>query len=253
MHTQLVLGMHLLRLALKTTLVTTFVLLFPAAFYISKEIGVFKIHTIEIQSKLEDQILENYLPRLRSSVAQFYGKNIWEVELSNIKEIVGQAVWIQEAQVLRRYPQTLRIEIVPKKAIAILLDKKRDFYLLSQEGTILPEIEKTNAPRLPVFQNPKVFVDKEMRQRLVTFLNSLPQEGELSLPQISEITIKNNNEIWITHLNTRAAIRMGDHDVPIKSARVARVLEYLEHNNLKWRVIDADFSKKVLVKLRNDR
>ena len=84
-------------------------------------------------------------------------------------------------------------------------------------------------------------------------LNEMPNEGLLSHESISEINVGKKEEIWLTHLQTKSWIKLGDENTAIKSARVAKVLEYLDHNNLKGRVIDADFSKKVLVKLRNDR
>ena len=43
---------------------------------------------------------------------------------------------------------------------------------------------------------------------------------------------------------------MGDDQFIVKGARVNQVLEYLESNEFKARVIDATLSQKVLVRLR---
>ena len=40
--------------------------------------------------------------------------------------------------------------------------------------------------------------------------------------------------------------------IPIKAQRVSQVLEYMETRQLEARVIDANLSKKVLVRLRKD-
>jgi cell division protein FtsQ len=45
-------------------------------------------------------------------------------------------------------------------------------------------------------------------------------------------------------------IKLGEDQFAVKSARVSQVMDYLEKRDLKARVIDANLSKKVLVRLQ---
>ena len=44
---------------------------------------------------------------------------------------------------------------------------------------------------------------------------------------------------------------MGEGDFDLKVSRVEKVMSYLHNRNIKGRVIDARFSKKVVVRVRN--
>ena len=50
--------------------------------------------------------------------------------------------------------------------------------------------------------------------------------------------------------NSVAEVKVGDADFGPKFIRVEKVLAYLDSQNIKGRVIDARFSKKVVVRVR---
>ncbi len=56
----------------------------------------------------------------------------------------------------------------------------------------------------------------------------------------------------MTMIKTGIQVKMGEDQVSLKSARVAQVVDYLETRQFDARVIDANLSKKVLVRLRKD-
>ena len=68
--------------------------------------------------------------------------------------------------------------------------------------------------------------------------------------QVSEIGYDKKEGYWIKLLNSETRVQYGEDQFEIKSARISQVIEYLESRNLKARVIDANLSKKVLVRLQ---
>ncbi len=242
--------------ALNIIIIFVLVLILPCAFLIAAKNGLFTVKKIEIVSFENEKPLaayDQYFERLKKKLTRFNGENLWNIDLQSVGEIANSESWVASIEIYRRYPQTLRLEVRVKPSVAIFMNSQGEFHLLSQDGTLMPKIDEMKAPKLPVIQDSKIIKNEKTKSRIAKLLSEMPATGELSLESIADITIGSKDEIWLSHIQTKSLIKLGDENIAIKSARVAKVLEYLEHKNLKGRVIDADFSKKVLVKLRNDR
>ena len=66
------------------------------------------------------------------------------------------------------------------------------------------------------------------------------------------MSYKEKEGFWLTLIRSGVEVRIGEELVPLKSARVSQVLDYLKSHQFEARVIDADLSQKVLVRLRKD-
>ena len=91
----------------------------------------------------------------------------------------------------------------------------------------------------------------ELQTKVIDLLNQLPSKGLLTPDQISEIQFNDEDGFLITLIKTGQQIRFGTDSFEIKSLRANQVLDYLQSKGLESRVIDLNFSKKVLVRLRN--
>ncbi len=56
----------------------------------------------------------------------------------------------------------------------------------------------------------------------------------------------------MTLIRTGVRVKIGEDQVALKAARVSQVVDYLDAKQFDARVIDANLSKKVLVRLRKD-
>jgi len=74
--------------------------------------------------------------------------------------------------------------------------------------------------------------------------------SELQAKNISEIFYSKKEGFKIFLKGVATEVRMGDSDFGPKISRVEKVLSYLDSQNVKGRVIDARFSKKVVVRVR---
>ena len=238
----------------RIALIFFFLAFLPLAFHAATREGLFRLSEIEvIPNQGVEPAFEDYFSNLKNQLGVFRGANIWEVKIEAVLAVVTVEPWVASAKVYRRFPHTLRVELVAKTPVAITLSKRGKLQLLSDDGALLPPIRETRAPKLPVISDARLIQTPDLHSKVIALLRELPATGRLSRESLSAVTLSKDGEIWLQHLATKSAIKLGEDQVSLRSARVEKVLEYLEHNNINSRVIDADFSKKVLVKLRNDR
>ena len=93
----------------------------------------FKEKIIISQLNIKEIIVENNSLVKKKDVKQLlipiYNKNIIFLDNKEIEKALTQNSFIETFDVKKKYPQTLKIRIFEKKPIAILLNKKKKFYL----------------------------------------------------------------------------------------------------------------------------
>lgn len=93
----------------------------------------FKEKIIISQLNIKEIIVENNSLVKKKDVKKLlnsiYNKNIIFLDNKEIEKALTQNSFIETFDVKKKYPQTLKIRIFEKKPIAILLNKKKKFYL----------------------------------------------------------------------------------------------------------------------------
>ena len=93
----------------------------------------FKEKIIISQFNIKEIIVENNSLVKKEDVKKLlisiYNKNIIFLDNKEIEKALTQNSFIETFDVKKKYPQTLKIRIFEKKPIAILLNKKKKFYL----------------------------------------------------------------------------------------------------------------------------
>ncbi len=90
-----------------------------------------KIYISEFNLK-KIQIDNNFILKdtdIKRLLIPLYDKNLILLRYSEIEKELMQNSFIDSFKVKKKYPQTLKIEIFEKKPIAIVFDKKNNFYL----------------------------------------------------------------------------------------------------------------------------
>ena len=217
--------------------------------------GLFRIRQIDIhiRNSNDTHAFQRWMGGLESELKNYRQQNIWSVHLDELAKGLARVTWIQSFEIVRHYPNTLVIELETVEPIALYLNNSGELALLGKRGELLPPILKDEALELPLVQVNALVQRPDTRGKIAALLNQLPREGKFSLKNMSDVFLGTTGDIWLTHARTHSQIRLGEQNIPIRSARVSKVVDYLESNKLNWRVIDADYSKKVLVRLRNDR
>ena len=102
----------------------------------------FDLKTIEIENNLllKDNDIKNLL-------ISFYNKNLVLLNNDEVKKALMQNSLIESFNIKKKYPNTLKVKIFEKKPIAVLIDKKNQFYLSEK----IDLIEFRNLPNYQTF------------------------------------------------------------------------------------------------------
>ena len=91
-----------------------------------QKFSISKFNLKEIKLENNSLIEEKDLKKL---LAEFYNKNLLFLKTKEVEEALIKNSLIESFVIKKIYPNTLKIEIFEKKPIAILLNKKKKFYL----------------------------------------------------------------------------------------------------------------------------
>jgi cell division protein FtsQ len=227
------------------------------AIYALDQNGFFQIKKIDIiLSTRADQksYAHNYIQDLDQSFKKFQGQSLWSFSLQNISDVLKKQKWVKEFRISRSWPSTLEVQIEAFEISLLLTDtQKLNLGLLRPitiEGDLLPEIDSRQAPAKALLRGDVFLKNAEQRMRAIELLKSLPAQGKMGVDSLAEINYSSKEGFWITMIQSDLKIKLGEDQFAMKSARVSQVMDYLEKKNLKARVIDANLSKKVLVRLQ---
>ena len=231
-------------------------IIFGLVFAVMYKSVLFKVTHIQVDSGPDDSskaMFDEHGPQLRAKLEKFKGSEIWTVDVNQIASSVQGLSWIRAAQVRRVFPNTIRLDLEVKPVAAVIVTDAGKLVPLSVEADLLPPLPARKFPDVPVLRDRRMLRDSGLRSKTVKLLSELPSEGLLSSKNVAEVSVDKENQFWLSLIEDKSQVKIGIDNVGLRAARVEKVLEYLRANQLQARVIDADFSKKVVVKLRKDR
>lgn len=214
----------------------------------------FQIQDIDLQVMDADPLQQKYLNPLIASLnkelSSMKGQSWSSVQFVDIYKQLKNKKWIQEVKASRQWPSSLRVQITPEKIYFLYLDTAGKTYPVIENGQLLEVVDWRQAPDV-VLTRDKVFEkDISLRKKTVEVLQQLPASGALSRQTVSQLYYNNKEGFGFSLIQSEMLIKLGEDHIAQKSSRVAQVLEYLNANQFDARVIDANLSKKVLVRLR---
>ncbi len=235
--------------------------LLPAVIFISvyslDQNGFFLIQKVEIKSSAlnsQKNFIQPKIESLNDKLSQFKGVSLWHFPLSQVAQIIRAEKWIKDFQLSRSWPSSLVVEIEPE-AVAFLISSNEHgdavsfFTPVTSSGEILRQVDSKQAPNTILINDASFIKNKKIRDGALQLLQALPSQGRLHPNLVSEIGFDKKEGYWLKLIQSEIKINLGENQFEIKTARVAQVLDYLENRDLKARVIDANLSKKVLVRM----
>lgn len=217
--------------------------------------GAFNLDAIEVEV-LQNAELAGFthplIENLKSEVEALKGASLWQLDLQEINAKLLQKNWIEVTTLSRHWPTGLKISIKPKDVKLVYVTGSGKLLPIVEDGDFLDPVQSTQAPDVALLQGEAFAKNLEMRKRAVGVMEQIPADGKFSKKNISELRYDSKEGFWVTLIDHGIKVKIGEERVPTKSARVSQVLEYLDNRDLQARVIDANLSKKVLVRLRKD-
>lgn len=224
------------------------------AIYFLDQKGFFNLAEIKISFEEEMQNPQYYKPLvedLQNEMHSYLGLSLWKLPFSEISEKVSRKEWIKKISVVRNWPSTLTLEIRPQSVVAVYVSEGNKFYPMNELAEFLKNIPPTQTPDVVLLRGSQ-FSKIEIRKKAIDLLEQLPEKGSFSAKEISEISYEAQSGFVVTLVKSGIKVLMGEDQFAIKSNRVSQVIEYMNSHHIKGRVIDSNFSKKVLVRMRKD-
>ena len=224
-----------------------------AVFYRLNKDGFFDLKRIEIvlvDTHQQDLFLKPRVEVLDQYLESFRGRSMWQLDLDKVSKRISQYNWIEKYELTRKWPSTLTVQVKPfeVKALLMNLGKGEKFVPVIRDGKPLDAIEASIAPDVAVLDG-AVFAQPELRKKAVQMLEEVPTDGTFSRKVISEVRWSSKDGFYARMVKTGIQVKLGEDRFGIKSIRVGQVLDYLGNRGIKAESVDANLSKKVLVRL----
>lgn len=224
--------------------------------YWLNENGFFNINQVEIVLVDSPQSQVNFyspmVDRLEKQMLAFKGQSLWSLKLSQVMQLLNSQNWIESHSISRSWPSVLTVKVKPHDIKLVYLGRNGKYMPIISDGSFLDSVDSRQAPDVTLLEGEIFAQQKDLRQKAVKVLKEIPADGSFSRKTISEMRYDPKEGFSMTLMKTGIQVKIGEEQVGIKSARVSQVVDYLQTRQFDARVIDANLSKKVLVRLRND-
>jgi len=176
------------------------------------------------------------------------GKSILTLDLAGLNRRLSEHPWVQSASTQRIFPQGLNFELTERVPYARI--KKDQIYLMDNFGVIL-------SPEIPEYQHlPLIILQKSKGKSL---LNGKVLHSLKTMHYFNKLSFFENNPIEIAELvgharvlfisrNKDLKIQMSMDDLNEGFKNFMIVLDSLEGENLKTKMIDLSFKNQVVIR-----
>ncbi len=239
------------------SLIGTFILLIISSLVVLavfNDRDFFTINLIDIQIKGIGTDTSAWLDlnkEIKRELEIYMGKSLWKISLEEVKQKIFKFKLIKNVEVSKSFPNLLNVSYTLPQLKVIENNKEGHYKIMTEEGKWLGPMSWARLPSLPWLSGNWLQKKPFLVQKLLSLLNALPEKSSLSETEISEIGYNELDGFLLTLKQSGQQILFGFDNFEIKALRVIQVLDYLQSRDLESRVIDANFSKKVLVRLRN--
>ena len=216
----------------KRLVISITLLIFLTTITFQQKIVISKFNLKKIQIENNFFVLEKDIQKILS---QFLNKNIIFLKNSEIEKALLTNSFIESFDIKKKYPDTLKVRIYEKKPIAILINKKKKYYI-SETIKLVEYISLTNFKNLPyVLGNEKEF------KILYDNLNKI----NFPFDQIKKFTLYETNR-WDLETKSDILIKLPPDDY-IKS--LENFLSIRNKKNIKkYKVFDYRISNQIILK-----
>ncbi|MFQ5603424.1 MAG: cell division protein FtsQ/DivIB [bacterium] len=224
---------------------TTLLILKFSAWMIANEVLKFKEMKVEGNRLLSDT-------EVLSLVAVDSSKNIFNIDLSRIKKSVEQHPLINRAEVSRRLPSSIVIEVVENEPIALL--NKSTLFPIDENGNIFTKYRLSMLHDYPIISHISEVDDSSAPNNelaiILGFLKEIKEHQFTFYSEISEISYSPKYGVYCYLAQGAIPVFMGENDYRTKGHNLQEVLNILDQEK-KWSEIeylDLRFEGQVVVK-----
>lgn len=221
--------------------------------YLRTESDFFIVRDLQVDVEFEENqeaLLVSLKPELAKLTSGLKGENIWKVGLSGVRAALLKHPWIREVELGRKFPSQI-VTLIKLEPVALLYhDKKNRIFPILENSKKMPQIAATLAPVAPILRNNKILKDEEKLKMVLNLISEVPRIGPLKKENIESVDFSSVTGLSLKLIKEDLIVHLGSTNIQTKALQVLRVTDYLQSQKQNARVIDASFTKKVLVRLR---
>ncbi|MCX7919097.1 MAG: FtsQ-type POTRA domain-containing protein [bacterium] len=179
-------------------------------------------------------------------------KNLVTLPTRNIIKRVMVHPWVKEVRIQKRFPATIRIDVVERSPIAVVCGK--EMYGVDAEGYLLPGIYPESLQELPIVTVPEnVLVEHPTRinsdgmRNVLTVITYLKENAPWFLKEISEFNITAPDNLLLYTLHEGTEIRLGKENFEERLNKLLHIWQIIKQQQLEEEYIDLRFDKQGIV------
>jgi cell division septal protein FtsQ len=216
----------------------------------------FNISKIDIILSGADQdrdLLSQELLKMNQEIEKFYGSNLWEVNVDQIGKSLMKSSWVGDFTIVKNWPNQLEIKIEISPILFVTKTKSKTYlFFNSQKRAHETHVDfEELSLRFPELVTESDKLEEDVILSTYHALGLLKQRKHLSIQNIKKIYWNSRKGFRLQLREPNTEVLLGFLDEPDRLDRVTRVMDYLKEHKIEARVIDSNFTKKVLVRLRN--
>lgn len=224
------------------------------AVYLGAEAGWGRLEPVDVvmaPGSDQQQLFAHIQGSLQKELKAYQGKWLWETSLPKILDEVQDDRRVRSARIDRVFPNRLRVVIEPHQPVMAWVDDVGRLFPVATDASLLPDLPLHEIRDMPLLRGKQFKTDQLLREQAIQLFERLPVAGPLARERVAEISFSEKNGFSLMLVQSGIEVRLGTNDIERKSERIAQVLNYLQDQQLRGRVVDARFAKKVVVRLRN--
>ena len=157
----------------------------------------------------------------------------------NAQDMISRIAWVEKVQVERRLPDTIYINMVERKPVALWQRNKR-LSLVAEDGTVLTD------ENLGRFKNYVVVVGDKAPERASDLLGLLSAEPEIS-KRVETANLRSDRR-WDLTLRSGAIVQLPEEDVGLALRRLALMHDEKQIMDKDVKAIDVRTANRILVR-----
>lgn len=229
------------------------VLVASVGWYFRTQSDFFLVEEVPLEIEYDESNVElahGLRPLLLEKKSQWVGANIWSLSLNEIRRDFLAIDRIQDVEISRHFPNKINLLVRLNPIVFLYTDNRNQLFPITPRGTVMEVVQASHAPWAPILRNRKIVSSRDDLLKLIELYQQVPKINFLRADNIASVDFDNTTGLSIRLIQGDELIHLGQQDVATKGLQVVRVMDYLKSQKQKARVIDASFSKKVLVRLR---
>ncbi|MAV90105.1 MAG: hypothetical protein CL676_01700 [Bdellovibrionaceae bacterium] len=229
-----------------------FILLVGVYFSFGNRLVVKEVHVELDPESHQQEIFKEIQDDWKARIESLKGKSMIRYSYSEWLNSLEKDPRVKRVLLRRQFPENLTLRILPYDPVLSLVDEKGNLRPIAKGSEVLPRLRSSSLPDTALLRGKDFIENRDLRKRALELFFDLPTEGDFRRSLVSEIRYDKASGFELVLSEPFVTLKLGHENFNERTARAGKVLRYLKNRQIKSRVIDSRFEKKVVVRLRNE-